>query len=236
MPRLICLHGFLGRGADWDFLRATFPELEAPDLEPALSLEDWATEFCERTARVADRPVLMGYSMGARLAMRALVLRPELFSGAVLVSGNPGLRGAEERSKRLGDDELWARRFETEAWESVIEAWNAQPVLKRYRVSFGSADASFFRGEGARANAVRAMRTWSLGRQRDLLPELARVSLPVLWVAGERDSKYVAIAREAVSQLKSADLWIAPGAGHRVPWDAPDSFSEKLNSWISRRS
>jgi pimeloyl-ACP methyl ester carboxylesterase len=52
----------------------------------------------------------------------------------------------------------------------------------------------------------------------------------VLWIAGERDAKYVAEGERAVSILPDAELWICPGAGHRVPWEQPDQFAARLQS------
>ena len=63
-------------------------------------------------------------------------------------------------------------------------------------------------------------------------PALESIRTPLLWVAGERDAKYVAIAEEAVSRLPRGELWICPEAGHRVPWEQPDAFVTRLRDFL----
>src|SRR5881628_3060821 len=100
---LICLHGFLGRGADWDFLRNAGFDVKAPSLFASDALE---------SVQPSPDDVLVGYSLGARLALQ--VLQTHRVAKAVLISA--GLTFHEPGRKEL--DETWATRFESEAWES----------------------------------------------------------------------------------------------------------------------
>jgi len=109
-----CLHGFLGRGADWDFLRDAGFEIRAPSLFAGDRLED---------IKPSSDDILLGYSMGARLALH--LMRGQKIARAVLVSA--GIAPHEPGREEL--DETWARRFESEAWDSVIEGWNSQSVF-----------------------------------------------------------------------------------------------------------
>jgi 2-succinyl-6-hydroxy-2,4-cyclohexadiene-1-carboxylate synthase len=63
-------------------------------------------------------------------------------------------------------------------------------------------------------------------------PRLESIETPLLWIAGERDAKYVEIARAAVARLPHAELWICPDAGHRVPWEQPESFVARLRDFL----
>src|ERR1041385_616117 len=88
-------NGFLGVDRDWDFIR---------DIE-------------------TDERVLVGYSMGGRLALQALI-EGAAFDRAVIVSA--GLNLEEGREERRERDEAWAMRFESDEWENVMRDWNAQ--------------------------------------------------------------------------------------------------------------
>ena len=166
--------------------------------------------------------------------MHALCAYPELFSGAILVSAHSGMpeNALEERAARKASDEAWARRFESaETWEPLLGDWNAQGVF--------AGGSSLNRAESRYDRAVLAgqLRKWSLGRQGDLLPRLAEVSAPILWIAGEQDLKFAHLARktqEALGRRSSAEFWIAPEAGHRVPWDQPELFKKRVQDWIFR--
>jgi 2-succinyl-6-hydroxy-2,4-cyclohexadiene-1-carboxylate synthase len=194
---LTIFNGFLGLGRDWDFLR---------DIQPA-----------ER--------VLMGYSMGGRLALQAL-LDGAPFDRAVIVSAGLNLEtGREERRAR---DEAWARRFESDVWGDVIGDWNAQPVFGAHVLRREERDYD-------RAELARQLRENSPGLLPPLAARLHEIAIPVLWIAGQRDAPYVEIARRAVALLPKAELWICPDAGHRVPWEQPRAFAARLRQFVSAR-
>ena len=52
--------------------------------------------------------------------------------------------------------------------------------------------------------------------------------MPVHVVAGERDERYVAIARRLAQALPDGRLKIVPGAGHGLPREAPAAVAEVI--------
>lgn len=206
---LICLHGFLGRGADWDFLRDAGFDVKAPSLFGGDSLDD---------LQPTPDDTLLGYSMGARLALQ--LLQKHRVSKAVLVSA--GLTFHEPGRQEL--DDTWARRFEHEQWESVVDAWNAQGV-------FGGRANPLLRDESDfdRTRLALALRDWSPGVMHTTL---GGVDVPTLWISGEHDQKYVDAATRAVAKLRDAELWVCPDAAHRVPWEQPAAFIARLRQFV----
>jgi len=209
---MICLHGFLGRGADWDFLRDAGFDIRAPSLFAGDSLDAVHPEAGD---------VLLGYSMGARLALH--LMQTHRVAKAVLISA--GIASPEPGRQEL--DETWARRFESEPWDSVVEAWNAQAV-------FGGRPNPLTRNEADydRKKLAAALREWSPAVMHMNLRDIA---IPTLWVAGEHDSKYRDAATRASQRLPNAELWICPDAGHRVPWEQPARFIDRLREFVPRR-
>lgn len=184
---LTILPGFLGLPSDFDFL----PPVESD--------------------------VLLGYSMGGRLALELLQRRR--FDKAIIISA--GLNAPDEARRQR--DEEWARRFETEEWSSLLRAWNAQEVFGGHVVERREEDFD-------RAELARQLRESSPAVLPP--PQLDTIETPVLWVAGERDRKYVEIARHAVARLPHAELWICPNAGHRVPWEQPEALVARIRDFI----
>jgi 2-succinyl-6-hydroxy-2,4-cyclohexadiene-1-carboxylate synthase len=228
--KVFLLHGFLGLPSDWKM--DGFEEFEKVDvfkLAPGTSLKDWANRLNDSVRGLSEKPLLVGYSMGARLAMHASTQAPELWRGVVLISGNPGLEEPRQRSARIHSDETWARRFETESWETLVSAWEAQPAFGGNPIPFPRREADF-----RRSDLAHALRAWSLGSQENLTPALAELPLPLFWVAGESDRRYVDYGKALLALRKHPTrLWIAPGACHRVPWETPKAFKENFCRFLS---
>jgi 2-succinyl-6-hydroxy-2,4-cyclohexadiene-1-carboxylate synthase len=203
---ITALHGFLGLPSDWDFLKEAGFSIVTPPLGEIPPKGD----------------LLLGYSMGGRLALQAL-LGGARYRRAVIVSAGLGIEDRVAREERCKTDEQWARAFETEPWNEVVRAWNDQPVFGGHRVRRDERDFD-------RRELARQLRDWSPGVLPPLAWRLREIVIPVLWMAGERDSKYVAEGERAVSLLKSGELWICPGAAHRAPWERPDLFVRRLQA------
>ena len=203
---ITALHGFLGRPSDWDFLRDAGLEVDARELDDIPSSGD----------------TILGYSMGGRIALHAL-LDGARYQRAVIVSAGLGIEGEGARATRRAADETWASRFEHDDWEVVLRDWNAQPL-------FGGDVRVRRERDYDRRRVVDALRRWSPAVLPPLAPRLHEIRIPVLWIAGERDAKYVSEAKRAVSMLRHATLWVCPGAAHRVPWEQPDEFIRALQS------
>ena len=203
---LTALHGFLGLPSDWDFLRKAGFTVETPPLGAIPAAGD----------------VLLGYSMGGRLALHALVGGAK-YRRAVIVSAGLGIEDRVAREERARLDDHWARRFEREPWTSVMRDWHAQPVFGGHKIARREDDFD-------RRELARQLREWSPGALPSLAWRLHEVKVPVLWIAGERDDRYVMEAKRAVAGLPQGELWICPDAGHRVPWEQPQRFVERLEA------
>lgn len=228
-----CLHGFLGEGRDWDFLDAVAPDRVALDLfrkPQSGSMEEQAGQINAMVMSRDGAPVLAGYSMGGRLALHCLLQAPQLYRAAIIISAGLGIEDGAERRTRATHDENWARRFESEPWAEVVGAWNAQPLFE------GGAEPHREESHFRRDALAHALRAWSPAAHSPLAPRLSSVRTPVLWVAGERDAKYVAAARRAVAELPGAEMWISPASGHRVPWEQPELLGERVAEFVRRHT
>lgn len=178
------------------------------------------------------KQVLVGYSMGARLALHALLDRGP-WDAAILIGPHPGLEAEEERAARRAADAEWASTALSGEWTGFLQKWEGQAVLKRAPHAGGEmAD----RGSLSirRREVARSFIDWSLGAQESLWDKLGEIRCPVLWCVGEQDPKFRGLGTRAVGLMPSAELWTAPGSGHRVPWDAPEAFQAKVGEFLER--
>lgn len=226
---LIAVHGFLGQASDWDSVGLqTHFSLDKPDLwSLSASSLDAAGQELSQMSLPQTKSLLVGYSLGGRIALHAALAQPEKYRALVVVSTHPGLKSESERHSRREADEVWAKRFESdENWETLMSAWNRQAVFN------ASAPRSLDpRGPALnRSKLAAALRHWSLGNQADLRPALMRLPLPVLWICGGLDQKFTALAKDLTGS-ETQRLCIVETAGHRVPWDEPEIFTRLVRDF-----
>jgi 2-succinyl-6-hydroxy-2,4-cyclohexadiene-1-carboxylate synthase len=235
-----CLHGAVGAASDWRPLTGSLAKsgvtTRAVDLWRFLQCESVTMpEFGRRlNAEAAGeisrgrRRILVGYSMGGRLALHAL-LEGGPWDAAVIVSANPGIQDREEAAARRGHDAQWATRALTESWADFLHAWNQQPVLGG-ALRDEREDKKLIQ---RRREIARSFVDWSVGGQQDLWDRLTEIRIPVLWIAGEHDGKFSAIARRAAGISDHFQCAIATGCGHRVPWENEAWILEQIHQQIS---
>ena len=61
--------------------------------------DDWTEDFCNRVESEAngEKSILLGYSLGGRLALHACVRRPDLWQAVVVAGADPGLESEEDK-------------------------------------------------------------------------------------------------------------------------------------------
>lgn len=219
---IIALHGFLGLPSDFTNIH---PSLTANDLwaSPAVPFSEWATAFNERHQA---HPILMGYSLGGRLALHALLDNPAQWQAAIFVSTHPGLQTQEERTQRLLNDLRWKEKFLHQDWQALMDEWNGQAVFKNH--SHPLREERHY----TRSRLADALDTWSLGRQAHHAETLAALSIPILWVVGEEDVKFVQLAKGLRFAHPQSKIVIVPKAGHRILWQRTEFFQTLLNNFL----
>ena len=236
MPqRLVLLHGFTQTRQSW---RRTVAALGgryralAPDLPGhGQAAERRPASFSACTAYVralaGDRCVLVGYSMGGRIALHAALAQPAIVERLVLIGASPGLADAAERERRRRQDEALADRIEAIGVTAFAEEWGAQPLFAEQdpRVAAAAhADRLRNTSEGLAA----ALHGLGTGVMTPLWDRLGELAMPVTLVAGERDAKFREIAERMAAALPAARLEVVPGAGHAVQLERPEAVAAAI--------
>lgn len=226
------LHGFLGLPTDWH----PFPFID--HLEnlntPPLNFSEWAKLFNQKYNSLYSssddkiKKILIGYSMGGRLAMHALLDSPHQWDGAILISANPGIENPVDRASRLDADKVWAKRFSTDPWEVVVDAWNSQSVFGKKPFPFPRNDSQF-----QRTILAEQLEIWSQGNQEPLEKKLKTLSTPIAVFLGENDPKCEELLEKSSPFAKVVTI---SDAGHRVPWEQPELFAQQLIKFMKELS
>ena len=173
--------------------------------------------------------VLVGYSMGARMALHTALAHPHRVTGLVLVSGTPGIEDDTERAARRASDNSLADHIESVGVATFIDEWLSNPMFA------GLTEQTSMRQERL-ANSARgladSLRHAGTGTQENLWPRLSELTMPVLIVAGVGDTKFTDIARRMHAGVPHSELRIVPSAGHTVHLEATEAFTELLGAWL----
>ena len=236
--RIWCLHGSLQTALVWkpigNAIESEFGsvQVEAVNLyeNEYESFGDWREQFYEKVEEQTkgEPSLLLGYSMGGRLAMNACVHRPSLWSGVIAVGADPGLISDDARSKQLQKDLEWARRFRTEDIQELLVEWDELPVFCG-RSNCASREISELDSE----KISRFFDVFSKARQGNMLPMLRKLKTPpLLYISGCDDIKYTKIGQDLAAHCMPVRHQIIPNAGHRVPWESQDAFISEVSVFI----
>jgi 2-succinyl-6-hydroxy-2,4-cyclohexadiene-1-carboxylate synthase len=243
------LHGFTQTGHGWHEIIAKMPAgwtWIVPDLRGHGQTRTAAGAPCTLDACAGDlvmlwdhlgleRSHLVGYSMGGRLALHAAVTRPERIASLMSIGAHAGLDPDARADRRQSDEEL-ARRIKQGGLEAFVDYWGALPLfagLARRGPAFNArlrAQRLSSEAEGLAAS----LRGMGAGAMEPLWSELARITVPCTFVAGEEDRAFVDAARRMGGAVPNGKVEIVPGAGHAVQLEKPAAFARLLASHLRR--
>lgn len=187
------------------------------------TFRDIASDLSLLTRRLnLERPVLVGYSAGASIALQAALVDPGLYRGLVLISGFSECATAPLKLKiragllalslglvrRIGPNIIASNSVGTEHVQAMLpDAQNVNPISLRCYLR-----------EGLNCH---------------LTEDLSRIGLPSLLVYGTTDTWMHPYGRILQRGLPQAQLTFFPRTDHRVPTRVPVAFSETLADFVN---
>lgn len=232
-PIFLCFPGFLGSPADFDLFHEITPEVRIIDLcgqdapKSGQTWLEWEKRLLEKlNLGLKQRSVIVvGYSMGARVALGLISHNPSWAKAAILLSGRGALKNEYQIQQRVLSDQSWAQRFEIECWSTLMEDWNLQPVL-RNSAALRPAERDF-----EREVLSRVLNTFSLSQQRTIMQSAIRMPALICW--GQYDAKFKAEAVELSRLFVKPYCQEVLSSGHRILRDNPRAVLEQTRHFIS---
>jgi 2-succinyl-6-hydroxy-2,4-cyclohexadiene-1-carboxylate synthase len=238
---LLLLHGFLGRGSSWGALASAFARrfrVVVVDLPghgrsgiPAdpgrASVERMADDLATIIDREGAGPAhVLGYSLGARVALRLAIAHPRIVRRLVLESPSAGIAIEADRRARRAADEARAERLERDGIAAFVAEWEREPVFASH-ARLTPARAARLHAERMRnrpAGLAASLRGSGQGSMEPLHDRLVDVRAPTLVIAGSLDPTGHARAGVVAAGIPGARLEVVAGAGHTPHLEMPVAF------------
>lgn len=226
---VLFIPGFMQRGDAWRPVAELLPERY-----PSALLDHAEHSFEGRLREIAERAagrVLVGYSLGGRLALRAAIRSPGAFSAVVTVGATAGIDEAPLRAARAEADERLASWIEAAPIEDIVALWARQPLFADQPDSLVEAQRAGRLSQDPRSLAL-LLRTVGQGVLEPVWHELSQLELPVLAIAGARDEGYARAAKRIASTAPHGRAAIVEDAGHAPQLQRPDEVARLLTEFL----
>jgi 2-succinyl-6-hydroxy-2,4-cyclohexadiene-1-carboxylate synthase len=256
-PALLLLHGFTGSGRSWAELMAEATAagrtVIAPDMpghggtawvaaDPA-DLGSPSRATIERTAEDLppllralghERADVVGYSMGARVALRLAIAHAACVGSLILEAPSAGIADPGERSARRAADDALAGTLVRDGIAAFVDSWERTPVLagEAHIKAVARAAVREIRLANDPAGLAASLRGAGQGSMEPLHGRLSEISSPTLVIVGADDPARDR-AEAVAAGIPGARLATVPGAGHAPHLEAPASFNRLVLDFVS---
>ena len=234
--RLVFVHGFTQTRRSWDLIASQLIDhyqvvtIDAPNHGESHDLNYNLTNGADAIVDVGDVATYVGYSMGGRFCLNAALAHPKSVERLVLISSTAGIDDPTNRAERIKNDEALALRLETIGVASFVDEWLARPMFAGLTPETAHRD---LRLANTAAGLASSLRLCGTGTQEPLFRRVSQLMMPVLVMAGENDTKFVALARQLVDAIgDNATLRIIPNSGHSPHLEKSKLFLEALREFL----
>jgi 2-succinyl-6-hydroxy-2,4-cyclohexadiene-1-carboxylate synthase len=241
-PPLVVLHGFTQTGRLWGRFGELLAEshtMIAVDLpghgdsgSVRADLPATAGLVAEavRTA-VDDEPcALLGYSLGARVALHVAIGADLPLRRVIFIGASAGIEDPIARERRRESDDAMADELEASGdVEHFVDTWLRGPMFERLA-----------RGDAGRTERLRntasglasSLRLCGAGTQEPVWDRLPTLACPVLAMAGSDDVRFASHALRIAHLVPEAVVSLVPGGGHAVHLAQPEQAGRIVRHWL----
>ncbi|WP_429971689.1 2-succinyl-6-hydroxy-2,4-cyclohexadiene-1-carboxylate synthase [Fructilactobacillus sp. Tb1] len=241
-PTWLFLHGFLGSKNDFakivprgTCVYVTTYGFTATDKQvPATGFEyqNQITDLVKILDNLKiDQVNLVGYSMGARLALSFAIDNPTRIKHLFLESGTAGIADVDARIARQQADELKAKQIEANGLIPFVNHWETIPLFNSQQNVSKSAKVFMHqqRIQHNPTNMANSLRYFGTGMMPNWWKSLATMAVPTTLITGELDKKFTNLNNQMTELLPHVHHISIPNTGHNVHFEKPDKFTSILN-------
>lgn len=208
----------------------TIDEFEVPDLSHVDNASNDEYGSDNKSDDHALKFDLLGYSLGARVALQAALTYSKNIRRLILISGTPGIIDPDQRSlRRSRDNELAAKLDDSKDTEEFLRGWLGSPMFSRLTTEEANLEERLRNSAEGLASSLRLA---GAGAQLPLWDRLVELEVPTLLITGMTDVKFTFIGNNMAATNSKSTLTVVPGAGHAVHLEQPYRCANVVNHWL----
>lgn len=228
MKNLLLIPGLLSDKTLWKPVLRTFKDnyhSEIINVASCKKIEELSQSICEN---INKEVVLIGFSLGAWIALNVYSILPNYCKALILISSAPGSLTTTTRQHFL----TYIQQISSGNFEEFIKADYEQDVSisNKNDQNLKSTLMGMMRNHGPQVaiNQLNAMLMF-----KGDFSNLSYVHCPTLLIRGI-DDKSINIKRqeEILSEINKAELAIVPNSAHYIPLENPNVTASIIENWL----
>lgn len=245
---VVLLHGFAGSANIWKFLfenlNLDFPLIAIDLIGHGKTSSPNDYELYTESAQLdqlnkilihfnIQETILLGYSMGGRLALSFAINNQNRIKGLILESSSPGIEDENLRNQRIQSDLSIAEQIDSKELKDFFTEWYKQPVFSSLRNIPNKLESLIERKTvNNKTGLTNSLKGFSTGKMKSYWNDISKMEIPVLLVCGSLDTKYYEIMQKMNSLIPNSTLKVNVGTGHITHLEKPDEFLNFVRSFL----
>ncbi|NMB81464.1 MAG: 2-succinyl-6-hydroxy-2,4-cyclohexadiene-1-carboxylate synthase [Ignavibacteria bacterium] len=244
---VIFLHGFTGNANDWNFI---FDKLPSPFLPVAIDLighgkssspdnpKYYTNEaiICQLNKIIKllelDKFIIVGYSMGGRVALSYSIRYNRNILGAIFESSTAGIQDFNQRKERVELDFLLSEKIKLEGIEKFLEYWFSIPLFESLKDINNLEEVKNQRTTNNVIGLSNMLAGFSTGLMPDYWDRIKEIQFPVLLVSGQVDEKFTGINSKMAGIIPNCRHEIIANCGHNTHLENPELFTKFVRDFL----
>lgn len=245
---VLFLHGFTGCANDWDNIIKFLPNQVFPicidfighgksDLPEDVSF--YETEaIIDQIKSVyeffdIEKAVIVGYSMGGRVALSFVVKNPHQVLGLILESTSPGIMDIGERAQRKKSDKELAQIIMDNGVDKFIDYWMTIPLFDSLKSLKNDEYQRIVtrKKNNSKIGLSNSLLGFGTGTMSQLWDNLT-IQTKILLITGGLDSKFCELNKKMNRLMLESQHTVIENCGHNVHLEKPDEFIILVNKYL----
>ena len=248
---ILFLHGFMGCAEDWFPVFEQLPDKynyaaldivghgksDAPGNLSHYNVDSIISQIkFVKDHLTSKKIILLGYSMGGRIALSYAAFHPDDLKGLILESSSAGIKNDEERQKRYEEDLKLAEYIDSHSLEDFVEMWSDREMFNTQR-RFSNDKLKKLKkkkSSGSKIGYANSLRGFSTGIMPPVHDKLKKIPIKILLITGDLDSKFTGINARLVKRFFKAKHKVVRNSGHNTHLEESKRFIEIVLNYLNQ--